>query len=488
MDSSSPVYNEQVSPEHSPSPNSWEMRYTSLSDNSKRMLGILSILNPDGVPYELFRQVASTAVRRGHLDLEYLQNPVRFYASLRELTYKSTIEVDYSTHTIFIVKDLQRESYSQICKDESLRRTVFEQAMHLLICSQPETGDTVVGSLRRNSEWSKRYESNIKALVQHFLGCPGACGGHQNQLAALVYQCALYQVERSLHSAASETLKMANDVVNLSQKPEILFMSDCRRLEARVFNETNHPTEAIKASQESLAYAEMAKKQNMLPPADDRLPRILTGYSNSLSQLSQFDLATKVQQEALDYVTRLPGYLKVHKLVHANWGSLLYRLGKYEEAVRVLSQSLDAIQPVAMNPLGRAYLALGKNDEAFRAHDKARIVNIERFGPQHAVSAVSLFKVGQVLVESTKEPMRALSYLRQSLDCFLMQDSQYFNRIGAARAAHMLARAFQEMEIYTEANEYLQFAQDLRSEVVGEVDSIADSDDYYKSLMFYWDH
>ncbi|KAH8435330.1 tetratricopeptide repeat protein [Aspergillus melleus] len=507
MDSNSHVSDDQLSPQserrgsvisitlpilgnRSPSANASEMRYASLSENSKRMLGILSILNPDGVPYELFRHGASTAVRRGLLDLKYLQNPVRFYASLQDLMQKSIVGLEFSSLTIYITKDLQRRSYSQLCKDDTLRRAVFEQAVHLLTCSQPEPEKANEHtSSKQNWEWSKRYESSIKALVQHFLGCPSACEGYENQLASLVYQCAVYQVERSFHSAASETLKLANDILDLSRSPNIVFMSDCRRLEARIFNETNHPAEAIKASQESLAYAEMAKEQDLLPAVDERFPRILTGYANSLSQLKDFDVATKVQQEALDHVQKFPGYSEIRKLVHANWGSLLYCQDKYDDAARVLCQSLDSDpdQPMALHHLGNTYLALGKTNEALAAHGKALDLNTERFGPQHAVSAVSMFKVGQVLVESMKEPMRAISYLRQSLDCFLMQDSPYFNRIGAARAAHMLSRAFQEMEVYMEASEYLQFARDLRSEVIGEVGSTADTDEYYKSLMFYWD-
>jgi len=99
---------------------------------------------------------------------------------------------------------------------------------------------------------------------------------------------------------------MANEIFELAKVPNILILSDCKRIEGRMFNELNQPEEAVKANQASLEYAERAVQEGLTSIEDGRIPRILTGYGNSLNQLGDFDKATKMQLEALKMARLCP--------------------------------------------------------------------------------------------------------------------------------------------------------------------------------------
>jgi len=185
----------------------------------------------------------------------------------------------------------------------------------------------------------------------------------------------------------------------------------------------------------------------------------------------------------------LPGNNDAIKIIQLNLGFLFCHQGKFEDAERVLAQSLDEDpdQPMVLYPLGNTYLGLGKVDEGLAAHLKALKLYIERFGPQHAISGVSMFKVGQILFQQKKEPYQAIPYLRRSLECYQAQDCHYYTKTSVARGAWMLAKALKSIGVEEEGESLFKVAWDLKKEVSGLEGSTTDSDDDYTALMFYWD-
>jgi tetratricopeptide (TPR) repeat protein len=405
----------------------WALCHSSLSHNAKRLLNILSYLDPDSIPYEFFKTGAGAkGGKEASLDLKYLAEPLTFHASLQDLTAQSLIRLNVDNETISIHRYLQKRSYEHLCNDGTIRRIAFEEALHLLTNTQPEFDNTNRHMSEHNWEYSEKYVPHIKVLAAHFLENPEVFVGFENQLGTLVYQCAVYvnhasfqysltyvyryQFERFHHQAASETFKMANVIFGLAKAPNIVVLSDCKRIEGRMLNELNKPEEAAKANQVSLNYAEKAVKEGLMSIEDGRIPRILTGFGNSLSQLQEFDRATEMQLKALRMGQTLPGNNDAIKIIQLNLGFLFCCQGNFEDAERVLSQSLDEDpdQPMVLYPLGNTHLGLGRVDEGLAAHLKALKLYIERFGPQHAISGVSMYKVGQILLQQKKEPHQAM--------------------------------------------------------------------------------
>ncbi len=75
---------------------------------------------------------------------------------------------------------------------------------------------------------------------------------------------------------------------------------------------------------------------------DSRLPRILTGWSNVLKQLSHLDEALSMQLEAIKLCRDLfSDKSDATIIIQLNWAHVFLRLGDAESASRVLRPCVD---------------------------------------------------------------------------------------------------------------------------------------------------
>ena len=179
-----------------------------------------------------------------------------------------------------------------------------------------------------------------------------------------------------------------------------LLLSDCYRVEGRIFNESNQPLRTLESSEKARYYAEKAIAKGMVDIHDTRMSRILTGWGNALNQLGRFDEALEMQIEALKLCRDVPGDKSdAVTIVQLNWAYLLLRLGDSESALQILQATLenDPETPYVIYPLGNAFLAQGKVDEALAEHTKALGIYVSLFGDQVAVVADSLYKIGEIM-------------------------------------------------------------------------------------------
>ncbi|KAI1378988.1 hypothetical protein F4677DRAFT_410252 [Hypoxylon crocopeplum] len=468
----------------------WELSLCSLSGASRALLDTVSYLDPDSIPYELFQaaeevQEESVAVRC----LNQLAGPFALPQCLGDLKSQSMIQLNRTAETFSIHRFLQGKAYKELCSDSQRQRDTFEQVLFLLEKTQPVLDNTNRHWSEDRWEGAEKYLSHIKVLGAHFLESPSSFKGFENQIGKLTSQCAMYQFEKFHHQAANESFKMTKSIFGFAEQPDIVVLSDCHRIEARMFNELNEPLQSVQTGNASLEYAEEARRRSLITMDDGRIPRILTGLGNSYSQLGQYEKATEMQLEALKLGGSISGENDAIGIIQLNWGFLLYRQGKYEEAERVLRATLDAFpdMPPANYPLGNTYLALGKVDEAISEHLKGFELYKSRFGPQHAVNAKCMFKVGQILLRHKNEAHMAIPYLRQSFDIYKIQDAPYYNTQAASRGARMLGYALDAVGDISEAQRMLGIAWSLREKATGVRGSPFDTDDDYNAAMFYWD-
>ena len=78
-------------------------------------------------------------------------------------------------------------------------------------------------------------------------------------------------------------------------------------------------------------------------------------------------------------------------------------------------------------------------------------------------------------------------YLRKSITVYLKQESTYYTVKAYARAARMLAKAFEAEGRHEEASRHYDRAWSLRAQIDGVYGSLRDKDTDYSSVMFYWD-
>lgn len=209
-----------------------------------------------------------------------------------------------------------------------------------------------------------------------------------------------YLFERNRYKAATDTISNARRILRYSEPLDVLLLSDCYRVEGRIFNESNQPLRTLESSKKAKQYADMAVVSNLMDIHDSRLPRIITGWGNALNQLRQFEKALEMQLEAVKLCRDVPSDKSdAITIVQLNWAYVLLRMGDVESAVRILRATIenDPQSPYAIYPLGNAYLAQNKIDEALAEHVTALNIYISWFGEHHAAVADSLYKIGEII-------------------------------------------------------------------------------------------
>ena len=206
-------------------------------------------------------------------------------------------------------------------------------------------------------------------------------------------------------------MENARLILNSSKVIDVLLLSDCYRVEGRIFNESNQPLRTLESSKMAKKYADKAIAEGLIDIHDSRLPRILTGWGNALNQLGQFEEALNMQLEAMKLCRDVPSDKSdAVTIVQLNWAYVLLRLDKAEQASQILQAALDNDPEAAyiIYPLGNAYLAQGRIDEALAEHSKALSIYISWFGDQVAVVADSLYKIGEIMFLHKQNAQHAL--------------------------------------------------------------------------------
>lgn len=216
-----------------------------------------------------------------------------------------------------------------------------------------------------------------------------------------------YQFERFHHHAAAKSFALARSIIEKSNNPNEIYLSDCYRMEGRMFNESGQAERGAESNQKAHEYAILAISNGYIGKDDQRMPRILTGLGNSFSQLRKFNEAFNTQMEA----KKLCGDTTVDKsdaitIVQLNLGFLLYRIGDTNNAEKILRATLEDSPraPPVMYALGNTLLAQTRVEEAIATHLKGMEIYIEMFGDQHALVGRCAYKVGEILLLYKSDP------------------------------------------------------------------------------------
>lgn len=161
------------------------------------------------------------------------------------------------------------------------------------------------------------------------------------------------------------------------------------------------PKKAKESGLQARELAEKAIRLGLMDINDSRMPRILTGLGNTMSQFREFDEALNLQQEAMLLCRTVPREKSdAVIIVQLNLGFLLLRRGDLEGAERLLRATIeeDPEAAYAWYPLGNTYIAQGKVDEGLAAHMTALKIYVSWFGEHHSFVADSLYKTGEILL------------------------------------------------------------------------------------------
>lgn len=168
----------------------WNLSFSSLDENSRTVLEIFALLDPDSLPYDYFS--------RGGMDqhiqwprLQFMASPLCFHSALKKLRSQSLIRINPELHTMSMHRFFQGSVREQVYSDTQRRRDSFEEAVHLLTIIQPEFLNHSQHWNPQNWVGSEQYLPHIKALETLFLEEPLCLQNSAPKLAKLVYHGAM---------------------------------------------------------------------------------------------------------------------------------------------------------------------------------------------------------------------------------------------------------------------------------------------------------
>ncbi|KAF2118386.1 P-loop containing nucleoside triphosphate hydrolase protein [Lophiotrema nucula] len=468
----------------------WELLLGSLCPESRLILDILVYLDPDSVPYELFRE-GSKDLGSGETygQMTFTSDAVKFWEALTGLRRQTLIPTNSTLQTMSIHRFSQDRARSQLIQDTHRRKEIFQLTLHLLTNAHPEF-------LNYSKHWapaiwrtSEKFLPHVKTLQRAFLADPAVFKGTETRLAQVMYHCATYEFESNHYTEAAESFKTTRKVLAMAHEPDLLLLCDCFRVEGRLFNEMNMPKDAKRRNIEAKKLAELCIEKGLFDNYDSRMPRILTGLGNTMSQLGEFDQALTLQHEAMRLCREVPREQSdAATIVQLNLGFLILRMGDVVGAERLLLSTVDEAPNAAYAwyPLGNTYLQQRKVEESLAAHLTALRIYITWFGEYHTFVADSLYKTGEILLLHKADAQQASEYLRKAHHIYRAQSSCTDVRRALARCARMYAKSLEKLNKVEEAEALFEEAWGLREETEGLRGSPSDRDEDYVDVLFYW--
>ncbi|KAL8847101.1 MAG: hypothetical protein Q9221_007850 [Calogaya cf. arnoldii] len=168
----------------------WDLSFSSLDDNSRTILELSALLDPDSISYDFFMH----GTHDQHVQwprLRFMADPLEFLAALKKLRSQSLIRLNSELRTISIHRYFQASVRQQVYRVTQQQHNPFNEAVHLLTIIQPEFMNHSQHWNPQNWEGSEQYLPHIKSLEGHFLENPFEFKDSAGSLAKLVYHGAV---------------------------------------------------------------------------------------------------------------------------------------------------------------------------------------------------------------------------------------------------------------------------------------------------------
>ena len=171
----------------------FEISLASLDDESRTILEVFSLVDPDSLPYEFFTRGAPDQHQHWSR-LQFMADPLRFFAAIRKLRSQSLVRINSELCTLSVHRYFQASIRENIISHAHPEHDPFEEAIHLLTTIQPEFMNDRCHWNPQNWNRSKKYLPHITALEHHFLENPSRFKSCATKLAKLVFHSATWAI------------------------------------------------------------------------------------------------------------------------------------------------------------------------------------------------------------------------------------------------------------------------------------------------------
>jgi hypothetical protein len=142
----------------------WNMSLSTLTEDSRMVLDITSLLDPDSIPKEMFTQTEVA-----HSSGLFMTDEMKLLDAFEGLTMQSLVEINQAESTLNIHRFFQRATFRRLSKDPQRLRAVISLAAGLVRNFLPQDDFTAV---REPSGWNQvqRAANHILSLYERTEG------------------------------------------------------------------------------------------------------------------------------------------------------------------------------------------------------------------------------------------------------------------------------------------------------------------------------
>ncbi|KAI1125666.1 P-loop containing nucleoside triphosphate hydrolase protein [Nemania abortiva] len=388
----------------------WHMSFTQLENKDERkdearvLLGILSLLGPDGLPQSLFGPDMAAANSDSELHLICDEDGLGLHAAIATLSQMALANLDGPTITIH---RLIQDAYVQYLLDGE--RKALEDAFSSAITVLQQRFPHQVNGRPMHGEWEKCRElvEHTKWLADHYSQLRSILTSFpvKQDLAELLKHCAWYLFEMADHRTALHMLEIAQDAC--AEKRSELYAHLLNTIGCCSF-ELNDLQRCRQSWEEALDIRQFWEKQNV-PGAKEEL-------ANQFNNFGNLESAEGMYESALDL---------------------------FEKARKIrVKLGTDAIVPLAVTYMttGRAYFLKGMYLEAWNNYQKAEEIFMEILGRESHFMAHEFLEKALTISELREAIGDTARVLRKKADILSSgtEDDKQQSNLLLVRVEHML--------------------------------------------------
>ncbi|KAK3944663.1 hypothetical protein QBC46DRAFT_350391 [Diplogelasinospora grovesii] len=445
----------------------WEMSMGTLSQDALDVLDLLTVMDPDAIPTELFRKHGHLATFTGALG-----DPLRYLDAVEGLANQSLVESKDLGDILSLHRFFQDSTFDKLKSRPDRCSEVYRSVLSMVSRAVP-TDDYL--SMKHLDAWQvvEMYIPHLEQLHRRALHVDVMPPAALDFLLSISGRVAGYYHETGRYALGEHLLIQAENLASEhAEEVSAEMLAKVYYYHGRMCQEMNQPIGAVENLEKAISLWESIEEAPDLGPGEEAFPAIL--YENlgmSCIGASRFDEAKDALQKAID-LAHLPDapshqvlgdFMQCMAACHLHEGDVDAAEDMGRRALLERCGENNENRGGALYTLGNVYLRQRKYDEALELHQEVLELYTKDLGNMHHWVADSCHKVGCILAIpefGRGDLAQAEEFLRKSLHIWTAP-----NDSGNAHSARSMARTKWKLaNVLRLADPESQEAQQLHAE------------------------
>ncbi|KAF2809091.1 uncharacterized protein BDZ99DRAFT_571917 [Mytilinidion resinicola] len=471
----------------------WELSMRTLSQDAANLLDILTFLDPDAIPIDLFKDYGHTTQCSS-----FLEDALRYLNASELLLNQSLININVRDNIISMHRFFQAATFRKL----GARRTRF----HDVCCSVIQMINHVIPqddylSMKHLEAWRvvETYISHAEVLYERAgQGIPVAA---VNNLLDFSGRISGYYYETGRYEPCGVILSKAKDLAANEPATDRKILSKIYYYHGRLCQETNKPDNAIQNFEKAIDHYESALLPDVVRHEDTYLAILYENLGMSCIGAEKYDDAEMYLDKAIE-LGQASGSATSSVLgdfLQCKGACFLWK-GDLAKAEDILCRALlercgenNENRGGALYSLGNVYFRQGRYSESLELHQQVLELYTTDLGNNHHWVADSCHKIGSILAVAGFDGgdlVEAERFLRRSLDIWDTPPNlgKSHSKPSAARSSWKLASILTRLDLDSEEGRLLhqKSCEYVMQERGVDLNKIDDPEAVVDSLVWYW--